>query len=104
MNRKRARMRARFIRHSIDRLAFTIELAFLGHPLERLPSALDPVLMFVAFRRQKLDDLERAARAETAKWAGCVANVLTDRIFVNFQQRSLPSRRLNHPTTAFNFC
>ena len=69
---------------SILRLALAIELAFFRHPLERLAGALDPILMLIAFRRQKLDDLERSARAETAKRAGRVADVLTDRISVNF--------------------
>jgi len=65
-------------------LALAVELAFFRHPFERLAGALDPILMFIAFRRQKLHDLERSARAETAKRAGRVADVLTDRIFVNF--------------------
>ena len=71
---------------SFDRigLAFAIELAFFRHTLERLTGAFDPILMLVAFRRQQFDDLERAARAEPAKWAGCVADILTDRIFVDF--------------------
>ena len=77
--------------------AEAVELAFLGDALERLPGALDAILMFVAFRRQQLDDLERAARAEPAKRAGCVADVLTNRIFVNFQQRSLPSHAESTP-------
>jgi hypothetical protein len=59
-------------------LALAIELTFFRHTLERLAGALDPVLMFVTFRRQQFDDLEGAARAEPAKWAGCVADVLTD--------------------------
>jgi len=57
---------------SIYRLALAIELAFLCHALECLAGALDTVLMFIAFRRQKLHDLERTTRAETAKWTGCV--------------------------------
>jgi len=73
-------------------LALAIELAFFRDALECLAGALDPILMFIAFRRQKLHDLERPARTETAKRAGRVSDVLTKRIFVNFQQRSLPSR------------
>ena len=88
-------------------LALAIELAFFRHALEGLAGALDPILMFIAFRRQQLHDLERAARAETAKWTGCVADVLTDRIFVNFQQRSLPSHADSttpHTASIFHEC
>jgi hypothetical protein len=65
-------------------LALAVELAFFRHPFKRLAGALDPILMLIAFRRQKLDDFEGATRTETAERAGCVADVLADRIFVNF--------------------
>jgi hypothetical protein len=65
-------------------LALAIELAFFRHPFEGLAGAFDPILMLIAFWRQKLDDFEGATGTETAKRAGCVANVLADRIFVNF--------------------
>ena len=47
------------------RLAFAIELAFLGHALKRLARILDPVLIVVAIGRQKFDDLIGSAGART---------------------------------------
>ena len=66
------------------KLAFAIELAFFRHTLEGLARAFDPILMFIAFRRQQFHDLEGTARAEPAEWAGGVAYVLTNRISVSF--------------------
>ncbi len=43
------------------RSVVAIELAFLGDALERLAVAFDPVLMLVAFHRQKLDHSELTA-------------------------------------------
>ena len=40
------------------KLAFAIELAFFRHTLEGLARAFDPILMFIAFRRQKFNDFE----------------------------------------------
>ena len=84
-------------------LALAIELAFFRDSLERLAGALDPILMLIAFRRQKFHDLEGPARTKTAKRAGRVADILTDRIFVNLQHSSLPVTPTQHPATALAF-
>jgi hypothetical protein len=66
---KRARKRARFYIGCSDGLALAIELALLGHPLERFASTFDSILMFVAFGRQQFHHLKRAAGAKPAKRA-----------------------------------
>jgi hypothetical protein len=90
-------MRARYHGAPAVWLAFAIELALFGNALERFARALDAILVFIAFRRQQLDDLERAARTEAAEGAGGVAYVLADRIFVSFQQRTPPHTRTAPP-------
>src|SRR5438128_8264817 len=45
---------------SAGRSAVAVELAFLGHALERLAGTLDAVLVIIAVGRQQLDDLVRS--------------------------------------------
>src|SRR5258705_10886357 len=54
-----------------------IELAFLGHPLERFGRALDPVLTVVAIGRQQPDHLIGAAGSRTRDIAGSKIDGLT---------------------------
>lgn len=81
-------------------LPLSIELALLRDPLECLAGSFDPVLMLIAFQRQQLHNFEGAGGAETTERTRCVTDVLANRIFVNFKQRTLPSTRRNRPTLA----
>jgi hypothetical protein len=60
------------------RSAVAVELAFFGHTLEGFARTFDPVLVFVAFGWQQLDDLVAAAGARTAHCTGGKIDRLTD--------------------------
>jgi hypothetical protein len=68
-----------------------VELAFLGHPLERLGRALDSVLAVIAFRWKQPEHLIGAAGGRSCDVAGSKVDGLTDSKFV--LQRLLPSRK-----------
>jgi len=64
------------------RLALAIKW-FFRHPLERLAGALDPILMFIASGGKSFTILNEPLAPKRPNGRR-VANVLTDRIFVNF--------------------
>ena len=68
-----------------------VELTFLGHPLESLGRALDPVLAVIAVGREQPDHLIGAAGGRTCDIAGSKINGLSNGEFV--LQRLLPSRK-----------
>ena len=68
-------------------LAIAVELAFLGHALERLAGTLNPVLMFVAFGRQQLHNLVAAAGPGTSHRTGGKINRLAHMKFVGPRSR-----------------
>src|SRR5262249_28332806 len=56
-DRKRRRAESRMAASAV-----AVELAFLGHPFERLAGALDAILIIVAVRRQQLHHLIASVR------------------------------------------
>ena len=68
-----------------------VELTFLGHPLERLGRAFDPVLAVIAVGRKQPDHLIGAAGGRTRDIARSEIDGLSNGIFM--LQRPLPSRK-----------
>src|SRR5580704_4356217 len=69
------------------RLAFDLELAFLGHTLKRLARVLDPVLVVIAVRWQQPDNLIASARSRTRNRARSVEHGLADAELMALQTR-----------------
>src|SRR5258705_11394909 len=68
-----------------------VELTFLGHALESLGRALDPVLAVIPVGRKQPDHLVGAAGGRTRDVAGSKIDSLSNGEFV--LQRLLPSRK-----------
>ncbi|SRR6266852_4311471 len=68
-----------------------VELTFLGHPLESLGRAFDPVLAVIPVGRKQPDHLIGAAGGRTGDIAGSKIDSLSNGEFV--LQRLLPSRK-----------
>src|SRR5262249_24742912 len=87
--------------HHPGRSAVTIELAFLGHTLERLARALDAVLIVIAIGREQFDDAVGAIGRHLADGAGREVERLPDLELVLLRRYSLG---LQHTITLVARC
>src|SRR5712691_12986681 len=76
---------------SAGRSAVAVELAFLGHALERLACTLDAVLVIIAVGRQQLDDRIGFVGAGAPHRSRGKIDGLSDRELVSLQRYS-PAR------------